>query len=201
MKNIVLASKSIDRNLLFKLAKLNFEVVITIVDEDKYKGQISNPIELVKKLAEEKVLNAKESLNKEGKNAIIIAADTIVYINGEIIGKAKNEEQAFQILKKLAGKTHNLLTGFAITETDISKLIVDYDITSVKFLPLSEDDIWEYINSEEWIGRAGAYSIREKASLFTESIQGSSSNVIGLPMHKIYAVLKNEFAMNLLQNF
>ncbi|MFX1393452.1 MAG: Maf family protein [Promethearchaeota archaeon] len=201
MKNIVLASKSIDRNLLFKLAKLNFEVVITIVDEDKYKAQISNPIELVKKIAEEKVLNAKKSLNKEGKDAIIIAADTIVEINGEIIGKAKNENQAFQILKKLVGKTHNLLTGLAITETNSSKLIIDYDSTSVKFLTLSDEDICDYIKSKEWIGRAGAYSIREKASLLIEAIQGSSTNVIGLPMHKVYEILKNEFAINLLKNF
>lgn len=201
MKNIVLASKSIDRNLLFRSAKLNFEVVLTIVDEDKYKAQISNPIELVKKLAEEKVLNAKDSLNKEGIDAIIIAADTIVEIKGEIIGKAKNEKQAFQILKKLAGKVHNLLTGFAITETDSSKLIVDYECTSVKFLTLSDEDIWEYIKSGEWFGRAGAYSIREKASLFIESIQGSSTNVIGLPMHKIYEILKDAFDLNLLQNF
>jgi len=198
MKNIVLASKSIDRRLLFELAKLPFEVVITIVDEDKFKAQISNPIELAKKLAEEKALHAKESLNRGGKEAIIIAADTIVELKGEIIGKAKNENQAFQILRKLAGNEHNLVTGFAITETDNAKLIVDYDSTSVKFLPLTDQEIWEYIKSEEWIGRAGAYSIREKASLFIESIHGSSSNVIGLPMHKIYRILKSEFNVNLL---
>ena len=200
MKNIVLASKSIDRRLLFRSAKFPFEVLITIVDEGKFKAQISNPIELAKNLAQEKALHAKESLNREGKNAIVIAADTIVEFEGEIIGKVKNENQAFQILKKLAGNKHNLVTGFAITETDNSKLIVDYDSTSVKFLPLTDEEIWDYIKSEEWIGRAGAYSIREKASLFIESIQGSPSNVIGLPMHKIYKILKAEFNVNLLQN-
>ncbi|MFX0188485.1 MAG: Maf family protein [Candidatus Hodarchaeota archaeon] len=200
MKNIVLASKSIDRRLLFRLAKFPFEVIITIIDEDKFKAQISNPIELAKKLAEEKALNAKESLNREGKDAIIIAADTIVEFKGEIIGKAKNENQAFQILKRLAGNEHNLVTGFAITEADNSKLILDHDSTSVKILPLTDKEIWDYIKSEEWIGRAGAYSIREKASLFIESIQGSSSTVIGLPMHKIYKILKMEFNVDLLQN-
>ena len=97
-----------------------------------------------------------------------------------------------------SNKTHNLVTGFAITETNKPKLIVDYDITSVKFLNLSENDIRDYIKSEEWKGRAGAYSIRERASLFIEAVNGSISNVIGLPMQKIYAILKNEFSLNLL---
>ena len=195
---IVLASKSADRNRLLENIKLPFEVYITNVDENKYKARFSNPIELVKQLAKAKALKAKDSLSKEGKKVIIIAADTVVELNGEIIGKAKNEENAFHILKKLAGKVHNLLTGFAITETNNSKLIVEYDSTSVKFINLLDKEIWSYIKSGEWKGRAGAYSIREKASLFIEAIQGSSSNVIGLPMHKIYRILKNEFNYNLL---
>lgn len=198
MKNIILASGSVDRGLLLKIANIPFEVFITNVDEDKYKTRFSNPIELVKQLAKVKALNAKDSLSKEGKEVIIIAADTVVELNGEIIGKAKDEDNAFQILKKLAGKVHNLITGFAITETKNSKLIVEYDSTSVKFINLLDDEIWSYIKSGEWKGRAGAYSIREKASLFIEAIQGSSSNVIGLPMHKIYRILKNEFNYNLL---
>jgi len=198
---IVLASRSTDRNRLLENIKLPFEVFITNVDENKYKTRFSNPIELVKQLAKAKALNAKESLSKEGKKVIIIAADTVVELNGEIIGKAKNEEIAFHILKKLAGKVHNLITGFAITETNNSKLIVEYDSTSVKFINLLDKEIWSYIKSGEWKGRAGAYSIREKASLFIEAIQGSSSNVIGLPMHKIFRILKNEFNYNLLKNF
>ena len=195
---IVLASRSADRNRLLENIKLPFEVFITNVDENKYKTRFSNPIELVKQLAKAKALNAKDSLSKEGKKVIIIAADTVVELNGEIIGKAKNEENAFHILKKLAGKVHNLITGFAITETNNSKLIVEYDSTSVKFINLIDKEIWSYIKSGEWKGRAGAYSIREKASLFIEAIQGSSSNVIGLPMHKIYKILKSEFNYNLL---
>jgi len=198
MRRIVLASKSLDRRKLFNLAKINFEVLETNVDEEQFKTEINDPIQLVKKLAEEKVLFAKRKLSHESKDAVIVAADTVVEYNNEIIGKAKNENNAFEILKKLSGRTHNLITGFAITETNKPKLIVDYDITSVKFLKLSENDIREYIKSEEWKGRAGAYSIRERASLFIESVNGSISNVIGLPMQKIYIILKNEFSLNLL---
>ena len=198
MRRIVLASKSLDRRKLFNLAKMDFEVLETNVDEEQFKTEINDPIQLVKKLAEEKAKSAKITLKSNNTDAIIIAADTVVECNNEIIGKAKNENNAFDILKKLSNNTHNLITGFAITDTNKPKIIVDYDITVVKFLNLSEDDIREYIKSEEWKGRAGAYSIRERASLFIESVNGSISNVIGLPMQKIYVILKNEFSLNLL---
>lgn len=198
MRRIVLASKSLDRRKLFNLAKMNFEVLETNVDEEQFKAKINDPIQLVVKLAEEKAVFAKLILNIDNKDAIIVAADTVVECNKEIIGKAKNEKHAFEILKKLSGRIHNLITGFAVTETSKPKLIVDYDITSVKFLKLSDNDIRDYIKSEEWKGRAGAYSIRERASLFIESVNGSISNVIGLPMQKIYVILKNEFSLNLL---
>lgn len=198
MKTIILASKSVDRKELLKCMKLPFKVLITNVDEESYKAKITDPIELVKQIAKAKALSAKDILTKKNKKSVIIAADTIIEFNGEIIGKAKNEKHAFQILKKLSGNTHNLITGFAITELNNSKLIVDYDITAVRFLNLSDDDIGGYIKSDEWRGRAGAYSIRERASLFIDSIKGSVSNVIGLPMHKIYKILKNEFNLNLL---
>ena len=198
MRRIVLASKSLDRRKLFNLAKIDFEVLETNVDEEKFRAKFTDPVLLVKKLAEEKLLYAKQILKFDNKDAVIVAADTVVECNNEIIGKAKNENSAFEILKKLSNNTHNLITGFAITDTNKPKIIVDYDITVVKFLNLSEDDIREYIKSEEWKGRAGAYSIRERASLFIESVNGSISNVIGLPMQKIYVILKNEFSLNLL---
>ena len=130
---------------------------------------------------------------------VIIAADTIVELDGEVIGKALNEEEAFKILKKLSGRTHNLITGIAITETFNPKQIFSHDTTKVKFLDLSDEDIKEYIKSGEWKGRAGCYSFREKAGLFAESIEGSTSNVIGLPLHKIYEILKVKFNLNLLK--
>ena len=199
MRRIVLASKSLDRRKLFNLAKIkNFEVLETNVDEEQFKAKFSDPLQLVCILAKEKIKFAKKILEQEKKDAIVIAADTIVEHNKKIIGKAKDETHAFEILKNLSNSTHNLVTGFAITETNNPKLVVDYDITSVKFLALSDKDIREYIKSGEWKGRAGAYSIRERASLFIDSIDGSISNVIGLPMQKIYKVLKNEFNLNLL---
>ncbi len=199
MKKIILASKSKDRRTIFKRTGIPFEIFITNIDELEYKTKILNPIKLVEELARAKALYAEKQQLKMKVDAIIIAADTIVECDGEIIGKAKNKKEAFEILKKLEGKAHNLITGIAITETNNPKIIVDSDTTVVEFLNLSSEEIEDYIKTNEWVGRAGAYSIRNKASFFINKINGSSSNVIGLPMQKIYYIMKNEFGFNLFQ--
>ena len=197
MKKIILASKSIDRKKIFNRLNIPFETIITDIDEGYYKGIFSNPVELVKEIAKAKALKAKDLLKNKNMEAIIIAADTIVEFKGEIIGKAKNKAQAFQILKSLINRSHNLITGVAITELNDPKVVVDYDCTIVTFLDLSDNEIRNYINTEEWKGRAGAYSIRDRASLFIKEIRGSPSNVIGLPMQKIFEILKKDFGLNL----
>ena len=200
MKKIILASKSIDRSKLFNRLNIFFEILNTNINEIDYKDRNSDPFDLVKELAKAKVLKAKELLKSEEIGTVIIAADTIVEFNGKIIGKAQNEEEAFQILKSLVNRSHNLITGIALTGVGDSKIIVDYDITTVTFTDLSDDDIRNYVKIEEWRGRAGAYSIRDRASLFIKEIRGSPSNVIGLPMHKIFKILKTEFNLNLFHN-
>ena len=197
LKKIILASKSIDRSEMFNRAGIKFETFRTDIEEEKYKLAILDGIKLVKELAKAKALLAKKKLINQKENAIIVAADTIVDLDGKIIGKAQNEVEAFEILKKMMGRTHKLITGMAITEIKTSKLVVDSDITLVEFLELSDKEIRNYIKSNEWKGRAGAYSIRDKASLFIKKINGSSSNVIGLSMHKLYLILKKEFQTDL----
>ena len=197
MKKIILASKSIDRKKTFNRLNIPFETIITDIDEGYYKSRFSNPVELVKEIAKAKALKAKDLLKNKNMEAIIIAADTIVEFKGKIIGKAKNKAQAFQILKSLINRSHNLITGVAITELNDPKVVIDYDCTIVTFLDISDNEIRNYINSEEWKGRAGAYSIRDRASLFIKEIRGSPSNVIGLPMQKIFEILKKDFGLNL----
>ncbi len=199
MKKIILASKSIDRSEILNKLNISFETLKTNINESDYKDKFSNPIDLVKELAKAKALKAKELLKNESMEAIIIAADTIVELNSKIIGKAQNETEAFQILKSLTNRSHNLITGIALTDIDDPKIIVDYDITVVTFLDLSDDDIRNYIEVEEWKGRAGAYSIMDRASLFIKEIRGSPSNVIGLPMQKIFKILRSEFNLNLFE--
>lgn len=197
LRKIILASKSVDRTELLNRSGIPFEVLVSDIDEDKFKKRISDPILLVKELAKAKLLYVKDELLKKNLQALIIAADTVVELNGVTIGKAKNSEEAFKIIKNLMGKAHNLITGIAISDTDDPKIIIDHDITSVEFLTLSDAEIGNYVKTNEWKGRAGAYSINDKASLFISKINGSSSNVIGLPMHKIYEILKTDFGLSL----
>jgi septum formation protein len=199
MKKIILASKSSDRSELINRLNIPFEALNTNINESFYKDQFTDPIDLVKELAKAKALKAKDMLENEEKGTVVIAADTIVELNGKIIGKAQNEAEAFQMLKGLANRPHNLITGIAITEIGDSKVLIDYDITVVTLLDLSDQDIRNYIRIGEWKGRAGAYSSRDRASLFIKEIQGSPSNVIGLPMQKIFEILKKEFNLNLFE--
>ncbi|MHA1293650.1 MAG: Maf family protein [Promethearchaeota archaeon] len=200
MKDIILASKSMDRGKLLRNIKIPFTILVTDIDETPFKEKyLNNPIQLVEELAKAKASFAIERLKKEKKEAIVIAADTVVEFAGKIIGKAKTEHEAFQILKKLSGNEHNLITGIAIRDTDDINKIFSHDITKVRFLDLLDKEIWDYIETGEWKGRAGAYSIIDKASIFIESINGSPSNVIGLPLHKIFEILKNKFDIDLLQ--
>ncbi len=195
---IILASGSRDRAKSFERAQLDFEIIISDFSEEEFKGKELSPIELSIKLAKMKVLDVKKKMEFKGIDAIIIAADTLVEFKGNIIGKPMDENHALEILKKLNNNTHKLISAIAVTRTFNDKIISDYDITSVSFLDLSIDEIKLYIKTGEWKERAGAYSIRNKASLFIDKIEGSPSNVIGIPMHKLFLILKNEFNYNLL---
>ncbi|MBN1214974.1 MAG: septum formation protein Maf [Candidatus Lokiarchaeota archaeon] len=198
MTNLILASKSTDRKEIFKTMDINIKYIDSDINEEIFKAKIKDPIKLVKKLAHVKVLNVIDKIQSIYNDAIIIGADTIVELEGEIIGKPLDEDDAIRILGKLSGKKHNIFTGISILRLPERKNIIDYDKTEVEFLSLSDDEIDLYIQTQEWKGKAGAYSLREKAGLFIKSIKGSHSNILGLPMQKLYKILINEFNINLL---
>ncbi|MFW9950455.1 MAG: nucleoside triphosphate pyrophosphatase [Candidatus Thorarchaeota archaeon] len=199
MKKIILASRSKDREELLKLIKIPFVGIFSKVDEEFYKTKFSNPYKLVQELAKAKAIDIKNKFNKNDSDALVIAADTIVEIDGIIIGKPVNKEHAFEILNKLNNRAHNLITGLAVTEISTPKLVSDYDKTIVHFSYITNDEIKSYLETNEWKDRAGAYSIKDKAALFINSIQGSYSNVIGLPLNKLFKICKEEFNFNLLK--
>ncbi|MBA7575520.1 dTTP/UTP pyrophosphatase [subsurface metagenome] len=124
--------------------------------------------------------------------AIIIAADTMVLLDGNLIGKAQNKEQAFKILIQLSGKKHELLTGVALIHSISKKIRTFLDISIVQFQMLTSSEIQRYLDSsDEYIGRAGAYSLYDRASLFIDFVEGSPTNVLGLPMAKLRKELQN----------
>ncbi|MBU2632193.1 septum formation inhibitor Maf [Patescibacteria group bacterium] len=180
---IILASKSIRRKELLKNIGLKFKVIESGVDEERFTGLF--PGEFVKKVSLEK---AKE-VYKKNKDSVIIAADTIVVLGSEIIGKPKDKKDAERILNKLSGKTHEVITGFTILSSNklISKLVE----SKVTFKKLSKEEISAYVNTNEPMDKAGAYGIQDRASVFVEKLEGDFFNVVGLPIFAVVKQLKN----------
>ena len=191
---LILASKSRDRKKLFERAQIPVDIIPSDFDEKSIHE--SDPTELVKKIA---VAKAKKVMNKWNDNsgnknnpAIIIAADTMVLLEGNLIGKAQNKEQAFKILTQLSGKKHELLTGVALIHSISKEIRTFLDISIVQFQLLTASEIQSYLDtSDEYIGRAGAYSLYDRASLFIDFVEGSPTNVLGLPMAKLRKELHN----------
>lgn len=185
---LILASKSRDRKKLFERAQIPIEIIPSDFDEKSI--QESDPKDLVKKIALAKAKRVMKKWNDDMGNknipAIIIAADTMVLLDGNLIGKAQTKEQAFKILSQLSGKKHELLTGVSIIHSINKQIRTFLDISIVQFQSLTSSEIQKYLDSsDEFIGRAGAYSLYDRASLFIDFVEGSPTNVLGLPMAKL----------------
>lgn len=191
MRQIILASASPRRKDILEKFGLKFTVIPSTADEVYDKKD--DPIEVVTQLA----LKKCQDISNDNKSAIVIAADTIVYYQ-EILGKAKNRVDAFNILKTLSGNTHKVITAIAIKHIASNKEIVDYQETQVKFRTLSDEKIERYLNTEEYIDKAGAYGIQGYGEILVESINGSFSNVVGLPIAKLDEILEENFNIKLL---
>lgn len=199
--HLILASKSRDRKKLFDRAGIPVEVIPSQFDESTV--LCGDPSECVQKIAFKKaeVVAHRYRLERHAKQgpAIVIGADTLVFFQGELIGKAVDKEEAFRIFSIMAGQTHEIYTGVALIHSGTFQQETFVTRSHVHFQPLSNDLIHAYLNrSQEFIGRAGAYSLYEQASLFIDHIEGSVSNIIGLPMAKLRESLLN-FGVDLMQ--
>lgn len=184
-KKIILASASPRRQTLFHQIGFDFEVRQSSIEEvfDKTK----TPEENVIRLAEAKVLD----IAKEIDDAFIIGADTIVVLNGEMMGKPVDDRDAFRMLNKLSGREHKVFTGFAIVDKPSNKIVSNVEITSVKFRDLEDEEILEYVKSKSPADKAGAYGIQDDyGAVFVERINGCFYNVVGFPLAKFYITLQ-----------
>ena len=140
---------------------------------------------MVKKNAIMKVQKVAEDY----RDAIIIGADTVVVIDGEIIGKPTNEKDAKRILRKLKGRYHFVFSGVAVMETPEDKLLVSVVRSKVKMRDYSEEEIERYIATGEPMDKAGAYGIQGKGALLVEKIEGDYYNIVGLPLVRLNSLL------------
>ena len=177
---IILASKSSRRKHLLSRILNNFKVIDSKLDESKVK--IDKPSKYCKKLAQ---LKARK-IAQNHTNDIIIGADTIVYLKKKILGKPKDYNEAFNMLKKLSGQTHTVYTGVSILSINQNLNINFSEKTNVTFYEISDNQIDWYITNNNPYDKAGSYGIQDGSQLFVKSINGNYENVIGLPISKIY---------------
>jgi septum formation protein len=191
MKKIILASTSPRRKEILSMTRLEFEVVASEYEEDMTENL--PPSELAKKLS----LGKAEDIAKKYDDAIIIAADTFVTLDGKVLGKPYTPEKAKEMLSFMSGKTHTCITGFTIIDTDSKKTISEAVVTNVYFKPLTDSEIDTYIASGEPLDRSGSYAIQGLGGVFVEKLDGDFFNVMGLPLNRLVERLK-EFDIHVL---
>jgi septum formation protein len=184
MSKLVLASGSPRRQEILAQLGVQFEILPSDIDEVIPEGVPA--AEVASHLALQK---AKNVARKVGYPSLVIGADTIVVLDGEILGKPSGREQAFEMLSKLAGREHDVITGVAVVDSCRGIELKDYEITRVKMKKVSRDRINKYIKTGEPLDKAGAYAVQGKASIFVEKIEGCYFNVVGLPVSKLDSML------------
>lgn len=182
-ENIILASASPRRRELLKLICEDFKSVSPDVDET-----VPAQVEILERPQFLAVKKAMHVCGELSEKAVVIGCDTGVFIDDEMLGKPKDEEEAFSMLKRLQGKDHLVVTGCCITDGTHKR---EFSVTSrVFFYPLSDEDIRDYIATGEPMDKAGAYGIQGKGSLLIEKIQGDYFNIVGLPLSALARELK-----------
>lgn len=183
MKKIVLSSNSPRRKELLGELGIDFEVrVIEGIDE-------TYPKELSVEEVPQYIAREKARVYIVGKDEVLLTADTVVVLGNEIMGKPHDEADAMRMLRQLSGKTHQVITGVCLTTND--KQVTFADITDVSFAELTDEEIKYYVDNFRPLDKAGAYGIQEWIGLAgVTGIKGSYFNVVGLPVHRVYAELK-----------
>lgn len=184
MKDIVLASASPRRSQLLKQIGLDFRVLTSDVDETIDKTISAQ--EAVKYLS---VKKASDVSGRIAKGPLIIGADTVV-VKDAILGKPRDEEEAFSMLKSLQNQWHEVITGITVIDTLTGKVISDFEKTRVKMRSLSDSMIHSYINTKEPFDKAGAYGIQGMGAILVERLEGCYFNVVGLPLTKLTMILE-----------
>lgn len=174
----ILASASPRRKLLLEKAHFAFDIITSGVDESAFDTEGISSTEHTMQLAFAKA----KDVAKQHPNKIVLGADTLVDFDGLIIGKPDDADHAEQITRMLFSAPHKVITGVAIVRIDPLVEIIEADTTIVYPKQLTEEQIAEHIRKEDWKGKAGAYGIQESGDEFVERIEGSFTNVIGLPM-------------------
>ena len=180
--NLILASQSPRRRELLGLTGLDFIIRAADIDETMDSGRA--PFDEVARVSRLKALAVERE-----RDDVVIAADTIVVCGGEVLGKPRNEADAFRILSLLSGRHHEVMTGMTVVCGD--KAITHTEVTKIHFRELHPEEIRAYIASGEPMDKAGAYGIQGGAALFADEMVGDYYNVMGLPVCRLAVILRS----------
>lgn len=192
---LILASKSPRRREILENLELSIEIVTAPTDES---SDERDPCRLVELLSERKARAVEAQLLEDGRDlrdTVILASDTVVYADGEILGKPKDAEDAHRMLRMLSGKTHEVISGVCLIGD--GKIGVAHEVTKVLFDALDEDTVSRYLATGEPFDKAGAYAIQGLASPYIRGIDGCYFNVVGLPVHRLHVLYQEIFGENL----
>ena len=180
--NVILASQSPRRRELLGLTGLDFVVRVADIDESMSPGKA--PFDEVARVSRLKAL----AVQREPED-VVIAADTIVVCGGTVLGKPRDEEDAFRILSLLSGRSHEVMTGMTVLRGD--EIVTHTEVTKIHFRQLHPDELRAYIATGEPMDKAGAYGIQGGAALFADQMEGDYYNVMGLPVCRLAMILRS----------
>ena len=184
-EKLILASKSPRRSELLRAAGWTFDVVPADIDESLLDHE--TPVNYVKRLAIEKA----ETVAARVPCGLVLAADTTVVVDDQVLGQPEDDADARRMLHLLNGRWHEVLTGVALLRVSEGEAaIADHECTRVKFAQMSDEEIEWYVSTGEPRGKAGAYGIQGRASVFIEEIQGDYFNIVGLPLRLVYELAR-----------
>lgn len=189
MYQLILASGSPRRKEILEQCNISFDVRVSDTEETI---NSTKPEEVVKELALQKAQDVHKNYGKD--NTIILGADTVVAFEDEILGKPKDEKDAYRMINMLQNKSHSVYTGVAlIVQNENSSKILNFAVeTKVDVMAMSREQIESYLSTNEYKDKAGAYGIQGNFALYVEGIRGDYYNVVGLPIHAIYDALLQE---------
>ncbi|MGI6662684.1 MAG: Maf family protein [Bacillota bacterium] len=182
---LILASESPRRKALLEGAGI-VPVVVPSNATETVNREGLEPQELVKLLSRRKI----DTVSRLMPDDFVLGADTIVYIDGTILGKPESAEDARGMLRKIAGKTHVVYTGVALWDPRGKRVLDDFDKTEVTMSPLTEEEIDWYVSTGEPMDKAGSYALQGIGGMFVVRVNGDFSSVIGLPLPKVYRLLR-----------
>lgn len=185
---LILASSSPRRSELLRKAGVAFEVVVPEIREEQHRGE--SPQDFVRRLSAAKASAVSERL-PPAPERLVLGADTIVVIEGDVLGKPASPEQADALLARILGKTHQVITGVAIVDRTAGRTWQVQVQSQVEMRAASADERAAYVASGEGLDKAGAYAAQGEGRRFIERITGSESNVIGLPIDETLALLRS----------